>query len=58
MYIAGQSNSNVTRSAVFKHSNQINNSSSNGQPVKPGLNPTMRGYSPSKLRWKQNGTIQ
>lgn len=22
--------------------------------VRPGLNPTMRGYSPSKLRWKQH----
>ncbi|CDW80771.1 UNKNOWN [Stylonychia lemnae] len=67
-------NSNMTRSAVFKHGQQLMTGGSNGSNLsntngiqnntnnntaaaangaKPGLNPTLRGYSPSKLRWKQ-----
>jgi hypothetical protein len=57
----------MTRSAVFKHGQQLatggstGSNISNGQGLpnstnpsglKPGLNPTLRGYSPSKLRWK------
>jgi hypothetical protein len=41
-------------------SNGSNMSNTNGvqntaavNGAKPGLNPTLRGYSPSKLRWKQ-----
>ena len=38
--------------------NQNNNQTGNphmntANGLKPGLNPTLRGYSPSKLRWKQ-----
>jgi hypothetical protein len=46
---------------VFKHGQLLSQApaTTQGAPVKPGLNPTMRGYSPSKLRWKQqNGQQQ
>jgi hypothetical protein len=60
----------VTRSAVFSKgsSGSASGSNTNGSSanqigntnnIRPGLNPTLRGYSPSKLRWKlqhqQNG---
>ena len=44
--------STATRTAVYKAgmvSNGVNSS------AKPGLNPAMRGYSPSKLRFKLQG---
>ena len=42
----GSNGSNISNTNQIQNNNTVNG-------VKPGLNPTLRGYSPSKLRWKQ-----
>jgi len=43
----GSNGSNIS------NTNAIQNTNNTANGAKPGLNPTLRGYSPSKLRWKQ-----
>lgn len=55
MGATGKSASNAANSASTATGNQANGA--NQQMMRNGLNPALRGYSPSKPYWKQGGAM-